>query len=56
MGVSVPHFWLAIVLVIIFSVELGMLAADGIGPENATGWRLDGRTSPTWSCRPSPCR
>jgi peptide/nickel transport system permease protein len=34
-GVSVPHFWLAIVLVIIFSVELGWL------PESATGWRLD---------------
>jgi peptide/nickel transport system permease protein len=32
-GVSVPHFWLAIVLVIIFSM--------GLGPESATGWRLD---------------
>jgi len=40
-GVSVPHFWLAIVLVIIFSVELGLLPPMGIGPENATGWRLD---------------
>src|SRR5258706_2690716 len=40
-GVSVPHFWLAIVLVIIFSVELGMLPPMGIGPENATGWPLD---------------
>jgi peptide/nickel transport system permease protein len=40
-GVSVPHFWLAIVLVIIFSVELGMLPPMGMGPENATGWRLD---------------
>ena len=40
-GVSVPHFWLAIVLVIIFSVELGMLPPMGLGPENATGWRLD---------------
>ena len=40
-GVSVPHFWLAIVLVIIFSVELGMLPPMGIGPENATGWRFD---------------
>jgi peptide/nickel transport system permease protein len=40
-GVSVPHFWLAIVLVIIFSVELGMLPPMGIGPENATGWSLD---------------
>jgi peptide/nickel transport system permease protein len=41
-GVSVPHFWLAIVLVIIFAVELGVLPPMGIGPENSTGWRLDG--------------
>jgi peptide/nickel transport system permease protein len=41
-GVSVPHFWLAIVLVIIFSVELGALPPMGMGPENSTGWRLDG--------------
>src|ERR1700744_6095058 len=41
-GVSVPHFWLAIVLVIIFSVELGWLPPMGLGPENATGWTLDG--------------
>ena len=40
-GVSVPHFWLAIVLVIIFAVELGALPPMGIGPENSTGWRLD---------------
>lgn len=41
MGVSVPHFWLAIVLVIIFSVEMGALPPMGIGPENSTGWRPD---------------
>jgi len=41
MGVSVPHFWLAIVLVIIFSVEMGVLPPMGIGPENSTGWRFD---------------
>ncbi len=41
-GVSVPHFWLAIVLVIIFAVEWGVLPPMGIGPENSTGWRLDG--------------
>ncbi|MCX7363576.1 MAG: ABC transporter permease [Alphaproteobacteria bacterium] len=40
-GVSVPHFWLAIVLVIIFSVENRWLPPMGLGPENATGWRLD---------------
>lgn len=41
MGVSVPHFWLAIVLVIIFSVELGWLPPMGLGPDNATGWHFD---------------
>ena len=40
-GVSVPHFWLAIVLVIIFAVELGVLPPMGIGPENSTGWTFD---------------
>ncbi|GEP60610.1 ABC transporter permease [Reyranella soli] len=40
-GVSVPHFWLAIVLVIIFAVEWGVLPPMGMGPENSTGWRLD---------------
>jgi len=40
-GVSVPHFWLAIVLVIIFAVELGVLPPMGIGPENSTGWKFD---------------
>ena len=36
-----PHFWLAIVLVIIFAVELGALPPMGMGPENSTGWRFD---------------
>ncbi len=40
-GVSVPHFWLAIVLVIIFSVELGWLPPMGLGPDSDTGWTLD---------------
>ena len=40
-GVSVPHFWLAIVLVIVFSVELGWLPPMGLGPESAPGWRFD---------------
>jgi peptide/nickel transport system permease protein len=40
-GVSVPHFWLAIVLVIIFSVEFNWLPPMGLGPENATGWSFD---------------
>jgi peptide/nickel transport system permease protein len=40
-GVSVPHYWLAMVLVIVFSVELGLLPPMGIGPDSAGGWRLD---------------
>jgi peptide/nickel transport system permease protein len=40
-GVSVPHYWLAMVLVIVFSVELGVLPPMGIGPDSAGGWRLD---------------
>jgi peptide/nickel transport system permease protein len=40
-GVSVPHYWLAMVLVIIFAVELGVLPPMGLGPDNAGGWRPD---------------
>jgi peptide/nickel transport system permease protein len=40
-GGSVPHYWLAMVLVIVFSVELGWLPPMGIGPDDAGGWRLD---------------
>ena len=40
-GIIVPNYWLAIVLVIIFSVELGWLPPMGLGPESATGWKLD---------------
>ena len=40
-GVSVPHYWLAMVLVIVFSVELGVLPPMGIGPDGAAGWRPD---------------
>lgn len=35
-GVSVPHYWLAIVLVIIFSVELGWLPALGMTGSGGT--------------------
>jgi peptide/nickel transport system permease protein len=37
-GVSVPHYWLGMVLVIIFSVQLGWLPAVGAGPG---GWTWD---------------
>jgi len=32
LGVSIPHYWMGIVFVAIFSVELGLLPAMGMGP------------------------
>jgi len=32
LGVSVPHYWLGIVLVVVFAVELSWLPAQGMGP------------------------
>jgi len=40
-GVSVPHYWLGIVLVIIFAVELNVLPAMGMGPGGSQGFGLD---------------
>jgi peptide/nickel transport system permease protein len=40
-GVSVPHYWLGMVLVIIFSVQLNMLPATGAGPGGSGDWRWD---------------
>ncbi|WP_304616336.1 ABC transporter permease [Paracoccus sp. (in: a-proteobacteria)] len=40
-GVSVPHYWLGMVLVIIFSAQLGWLPAAGAGPGGSGQWRLD---------------
>jgi peptide/nickel transport system permease protein len=41
-GVSVPHYWLGMVLVVIFSVQLGMLPAMGMGPSGQeAGHALD---------------
>lgn len=40
-GVSVPHYWLAIVLVIVFSVELNILPSLGMGPGGSEDWTLD---------------
>jgi len=37
-GVSVPHYWLGMVLMIVFSVQLSWLPAVGIGPG---GWAWD---------------
>jgi len=40
-GVSVPHYWLGMVLVIIFSVELNWLPAVGAGPNGSGAWGWD---------------
>ncbi len=39
-GVSVPHYWLGMVLVIIFSVQLNWLPAVGAGPGGSGAWEL----------------
>jgi peptide/nickel transport system permease protein len=40
-GVSMPHYWLGMVLVIIFSVLLGLLPAVGAGPSGSAEWAWD---------------
>ena len=40
-GVSVPHYWLGMVLVVIFSVQLNMLPAMGAGPGGSADWVWD---------------
>ncbi|HJU19611.1 MAG TPA: ABC transporter permease [Stellaceae bacterium] len=42
LGVSVPHYWLGMVMVILFSVEFGALPAIGIGPHGAAIWAWTG--------------
>jgi len=37
-GVSVPHYWLGMVLVIIFSVQLNWSPATGAGPGGSADW------------------
>jgi peptide/nickel transport system permease protein len=41
LGVSVPHYWLGMVLVIIFAVQLNWLPATGAGPSGSTDWSWD---------------
>ena len=40
-GVSLPHYWLGMVLVIIFSVQLSWLPAVGAGPGGSGAWGWD---------------
>lgn len=40
-GVSLPHYWLGIVLVIIFSAQLNWLPAVGAGPAGSGTWQFD---------------
>lgn len=40
-GVSVPHYWLGMVLVIIFAVQLGWLPPTGAGPGGSDAWVWD---------------
>ena len=40
-GVSVPHYWLGMVMVIIFSVTLNVLPAMGAGPDGSGSFGLD---------------
>ncbi|HEX3523269.1 MAG TPA: ABC transporter permease [Stellaceae bacterium] len=39
-GVSLPNYWLGIVLVIVFAVEYMVLPATGMGPNGSTGFTL----------------
>ena len=40
-GVSIPHYWLGMVLIVIFAVNLGMLPAMGMGAKGSTTFALD---------------
>jgi peptide/nickel transport system permease protein len=40
LGVSVPNYWLGIVLVIIFAVQLRVLPATGMGPEGSDSFNV----------------
>lgn len=37
-GVSVPNYWLGIVLIIVFAVQLRVLPATGMGPQGSAGF------------------
>jgi len=37
-GISIPHYWLGMVLVVLFAVEFGNLPAMGMTPYGSDGW------------------
>ena len=41
LGVSVPHYWLGMVMVIVFAVLLPWLPPSGAGPGGSADWRWD---------------
>jgi peptide/nickel transport system permease protein len=41
LGVSVPNYWLGMVMVIVFSAVLGWLPSTGAGPGGSANWRPD---------------
>jgi peptide/nickel transport system permease protein len=41
LGVSVPHYWLGMVMVIVFSSQLMWLPATGAGPGGSGDWAWD---------------
>ncbi|QJQ95537.1 MULTISPECIES: ABC transporter permease [Halomonadaceae] len=40
-GISIPHYWLGMVLVTLFAVEFGNLPAMGMSPYDSSGWAFD---------------
>jgi peptide/nickel transport system permease protein len=40
-GVSIPHYWLGLVLTIVFSIALGWLPAMGAGADSSSAWVWD---------------
>src|SRR5438132_8049812 len=40
LGVSLPNYWVGIVLVIVFAVELMVLPAAGMGPTGSSDFRI----------------
>ncbi|MBI1244042.1 MAG: ABC transporter permease subunit [Alphaproteobacteria bacterium] len=40
-GISVPHYWLGMVMAIVFSVQLNWLPATGAGPGGSAAWSWD---------------